>query len=149
MIGFIVLAGGVIFYMLFRNPPYFLSLVNIHTVPLDHIAWGAVGSSLPSFVHAFSFSLITASLIKDSRLGYASVCIFWLTIDCIFELGQKYPPFGQGAGPSFFASIPFLENTGSFFLSGTFDVLDMLSTAAATLVAFYVLQITSERKERV
>jgi len=148
VIGFTVLIFGLVFYILFRDQTYFTQKLNIENVQLPYNAGGVIWNSFPSFVHVFSFSMITASLIKDSKFMYFIVCTIWLIINCIFELSQKYKAFALGITPSWFESIPFLENTKNFFLNGTFDVMDIFSIFAGAITAFYVLTITAKRRSK-
>jgi len=63
-------------------------------------------------------------------------------------LSQKYKAFALGITPSWFESIPFLENTKNFFLNGTFDVMDIFSIFTGTFTAFCVMIITAQRREK-
>jgi hypothetical protein len=148
LIGAGVLIFGLFFYILFRDQTYFMYKFNIGNFQLLHNARGVIWNSFPSFVHVFSFSMITASLIKDSRFRYFVVCTFWLMINCSFEFFQKYKAFALGITPSWFESIPFLGNTKNFILNGTFDLMDIFSIFAGAVAAFCVMVITSQRREK-
>jgi len=49
--------------------------------------------------------------------------------------------------PDLFASIPFLENTGDYFVQGTFSFGDMAAMTIGTIVAYFVLIKTAERSK--
>jgi len=49
--------------------------------------------------------------------------------------------------PDWFASIPFLENTGDYFVRGTFSFGDMAAIIIGTITAYFMLTITSERRK--
>lgn len=149
IIGFAVLIFGLGFYILFRDQTYITHQLSIESIQLPHHAGGVVWDGLPSFVHVFSFSMITASLIKAYKFRYFIVCAIWLIINCLFEFSQKYKVLAIGITPSWFESIPFLENTKNFFINGTFDVMDIFSIFAGTVTAFCLMTITSQRRERV
>lgn len=148
IIGFISLIFGFFYYVLFRNQTYFTHKFNIDCIQLAHNAGGVIWNSFPSFVHAFSFSMITASLIKGSRFRYIVICFFWLMINCFFEFSQKYKAVALGITPSWLDSLPFLDNTKNFITNGIFDVKDIYSIFAGTIMAFYVMAITSQRRNK-
>jgi hypothetical protein len=109
--------------------------------------FGIIGQSLPSFAHVFSFILITAGLIAYQKRGYITICLFWFLIDSAFELGQKFNTFIIEFIPGWFASIPFFENTGNYFVRGTFSFGDMAAITIGTIVAYFVLIKTAERRK--
>jgi hypothetical protein len=49
--------------------------------------------------------------------------------------------------PDWFASIPFFENTGDYFVRGTFSFGDMAAITIGTITAYFLLIITSERRK--
>jgi hypothetical protein len=149
MLGAVVLMVGVIFYLLLRDQTYFLMSLHIPTMSAAIDAHGFIWGSLPTFVHVISFSMLTASLIKYSKINYILVCVFWLMINFAFEIGQKYKVLSQRLVPTSFESIPVFKNTGDFFSSGTFDINDIGSAFVAAVISFYLLQITSERRKDV
>jgi len=79
---------------------------------------------------------------------YFIVCTIWLMINCVFELSQKYKEFAMGITPSWFESVPFLDNTKNFILNGTFDINDIFSLFAGAITAFCVMIITAQRREK-
>ena len=148
IIGFTALIFGIVYYVLFRSDTYFTHKFNIDNIQLVHNTGSVIWNSFPSFVHSFSFSMITVSLIKGSWFRYFVVCTFWLMINCIFEFSQKYKIFALGIIPSWFETIPFLDNMKNFITHGTFDVMDMYSVVIAIVTAFCVMVITSQRRKQ-
>lgn len=146
MTGAVVLMVGVIFYLLFRDRTYFLMSLHIPVVSAGNSVRGFIWGSLPSFVHVISFSMLTASLISYSKINYVLVCAFWLTINFVFEIGQKYKLLSQRLVPTSFESIPVWENTGDFFLNGIFDINDIGAACVAAVISFYLLQSTAKRR---
>jgi hypothetical protein len=146
MLGAFVLMVGVVFYLLFRDRTYFLMSLHIPVMSAGNNARGFIWGSLPTFIHVISFSMLTASLIKYSKINYILVCVFWLTINFAFEIGQKYKVLSQRLVPTSFESIPVLESTGDFFLSGIFDINDIGSAFVAAVISFYLLQSTAKRR---
>ncbi|WP_177418050.1 hypothetical protein [endosymbiont of Lamellibrachia barhami] len=99
----------------------------------------AVCSAVPSFIHIYAFILLTAVVLNPSRAGLILICLGWIAIELFFEFGQ-HPFFAQYLTdriPAWFEDFPFLEVADTYFLTGTFDPLDVLfilfGTAAALL----------------
>ena len=151
-IGLFALAFGSLVYLIDRPPdqtyfvyscPYNVSLHE--TVP---ILFGPIGNSLPTFIHVFAFILITTGLLSPNKRGCLITCACWFTIDCVFELGQRFYSYPLKILPESFASVPFLENTKNYFLYGTFDFIDLAAIFIGTIIAYFVLLSTIEIKER-
>jgi len=151
LIGLTVLLLGTLVYVVDRPPDqtYFVykSVVNIsfhNTLPN---LFGLIGNSLPSFVHVFSFILITAGLLHCQKRGCLIICVCWFLTDVIFELGQKIKALSSAMVPDWFSEILFLENSKNYFLSGTFDLNDLTAIVFGTIIAYFVLSITIKRRE--
>ena len=114
----------------------------------DNPLFGSMGACLPSFVHVAIFILITGVLLKPWRFPIASICLLWFGIDILFELAQHEVIAARIAAilPDWFQDVILLENTAGYFLSGTFDPLDILSIALGSIVAYLVL-LTSRVQE--
>ena len=147
--GATVLFIGILVYLVDRPPDQTLfvdkSPVNISLYQILPNLYGIIGNSLPSFAHVFSFILITAGLIASKKRHFIIICLFWFLIDSVFELGQKFSTIFIKYIPDWFASIPFFENTGDYFVRGTFSFSDMAAITIGTIVAYFVLIKTSER----
>jgi len=148
IIGMLTLSVGAIFYVLARptGQTYFVSKTGLDFSFYDSFPalFILFGNSLPTFIHVFSFILLTASLFYCSRQSYFYICLFWLFVDSIFELGQRYGKIVSEAIPGRFASIPFLENCKNYFLRGSFDLMDIVSIFLGTLSAYLVLLSTTK-----
>lgn len=153
LIGLAVLFVGSLVYLADRPPDqtYFVYKIpfNITLFKTLPNLFGQIGNSLPSFIHVFSFILITASLISCRKKGYLIICISWFLIDCAFELGQKFNSLLQKIIPNWFAGIPFLENTENYFLHGTFDFIDLTAITVGTAIAYFVLLSTNKSERKV
>ena len=151
LIGMTVLFIGILVYLVDRQPDqtYFVykSFVNISLYHILPNLFGIIGNSLPSFAHVFSFILITAALIASKKREFIIICLFWFLINSLFELGQKFSTIFIKFIPDWFASIPFLENTGDYFVRGTFSFGDMAAIIIGTITAYFMLTITSERRK--
>jgi hypothetical protein len=151
LIGLTVLLLGTLVYLIDRSPDqtYFVhkSFVNISLHNTLPNLFGFIGNSLPSFIHAFSFILITAGLLHCQKRGYLIICACWFLTDVIFELGQNFKTFSSTMVPDWFSGILFLENSKNYFLSGTFDFNDLTAIAFGTILAYFALSITIKRRE--
>jgi len=79
------------------------------------------------------------------RKYYPVVCLFWLFIDIVFELGQKFKNLSIRIIPDWFECVPFLENSRNFFLYGNFDIFDLTAVIAGAVTAYLFLLTTRER----
>ena len=151
LIGLSVLLFGTLVYLIDRRPDhtYFVykSFINISLHDTLPNLYGFIGNCLPSFVHVFSFILITAGLLQYQKRGCIIICASWFLIDFIFEFGQKFKTFSSSMVPDWFSRIPFLENSKNYFLSGTFDINDIAAIISGTILAYFALSITIKRRE--
>jgi hypothetical protein len=151
LIGLTVLLLGTLVYLIDRSPDqtYFVhkSFVNISLHSTLPNLFGFIGYSLPSFIHAFSFILITAGLLHCQKRGCLIICACWFLTDVIFELGQKFKLLFSTMVPDWFSGILFLENIKNYFFSGTFDLYDLTAITFGAISAYLVLSITIKRRE--
>ncbi len=150
VIGLFFLLIGTFFYFVDRPPEnvYFVkrlgaSLSRFGTWPT---IFGRFGANLPAFIHALSFSLISAGIIGCKIRGAMGICSGWILIDILFEMGQKYHTIIGRLIPQWFDGILFLENTRSYFRQGTYDINDIIATGIGGGVAFLIIVITMHKK---
>lgn len=145
-LGIFVLLTGTLVYIIDRSPQhtYFIYQTDFNLSLYGSLPgmFGSIGDSLPSFVHAFSFVLITAGLIATHKNTLLPICLFWFVIDLLFEFGQVLIDSANSI-PAWFSRVPFLENTENYFINGTFDWNDVAATAFGTLIAYLVLRATT------
>ena len=150
LIGILVLLIGSLVYLVDRpgEQTYFVykSAVNISLHNTLPNLFGIIGNSLPSFTHVFSFILITAGLIAYQKRGYILICLFWFFVDSAFELGQKFNTLIIEFIPVWLGGIPFFENTGNYFMFGTFSFGDMAAIFIGTIAAYFILMKTTGRR---
>jgi ABC-type xylose transport system permease subunit len=150
IIGVAVLLVGTLVYLIDRPPEqtYFVKTSPIKITLFTTIpnVFGSIGGSLPAFVHVFSFILITAGILSCNRRGYRIICLSWFLLDTAFEVGQHFTAWPSKIIPDWFTGIPFLENTESYFLRGTFDFLDLAAIALGSIIAYRILLRTHERR---
>jgi hypothetical protein len=151
LIGLTVLILGTSIYLTDRplDQTYFLykSSLNISLHNTFPNLFGTIGNNLPSFIHVFSFILITAGIISSKKKGYIIVCAGWFIIDLIFELGQEYSSLVLKNIPDWFSDVPFLENSKTYFFQGTFDVIDLAAVLIGSLTGYLVLIVTMEKRK--
>ena len=149
LIGAVALLLGSLVYLVDRPPEhtYFVYASKINISLFDKVPnlFGAVGHSLPAFLHVFSFILITAALLSPQKSGCFVVCFSWVFIDSFFELSQKYSALTLKIMPNWFSDIPFLENSANYFRNGTFDIFDLAAITLGGIIAYFVLTISRRR----
>jgi len=115
----------------------------------DGASWfGHVGDFLPSFVHAFSFSLFTALLLPRTLGHTAAACGAWALLETLFEVGQHArvaPKLVEALGDTL-SGLPGSEALRRYFQHGSFDPADMAAGIAGALVAFVVVMATMHRR---
>lgn len=149
IIALISLCVGVLVYVLDRQVEsvYFLTeWFSLNNEPI-HL-FGSAGDYLPTFIHAYAFILLTVAVATPSIINAIFACMAWFTIDSLLEVGQ-IDSIAQWIAlhtPDWFSDIPFLENTTDYFLTGTFDVLDLVSIAAGTLAAYLTFKLAEKHQ---
>lgn len=151
LIGLSVLLFGTLIYLTDRPPDHiYFVYKNFGNISLYNVLpslLGYIGHSLPSFIHVFSFILITAGLLQCQKRGCILICAFWFFTDVLFELGQKFKTSSSAMVPDWFSGILFLENSKNYFLSGTFDFNDLTAIVFGTITAYFVLSATMKRRK--
>ena len=150
LIGLAALLVGVMVYLVDRplDGTYFTSKIN-SAISLNYSLpplFGRLGNILPAFVHVFSFALLTTGIFACRKRGCIVACLFWLTVDSGFELGQKFGIWSSSLVPDWFAGIPILENTRNYFAVGTFDLMDLAAIVMGSLAAYFIMVYTLERR---
>lgn len=148
-IGLLALGVGVLVYLVDRpaQQVYFIS----NDISLFQSGWlmfGALGQSLPSFIHVFSFSILTAGIMNcQSSLCSLVICLVWAIINAAFEIGQHADMALMlvNAIPAWLDGLPVLEHSRSFFVYGTFDVFDLLLGVAGASIAYGLITKTMRR----
>lgn len=136
---FALLLGGVV-YIIDRPPEriYFLhETFSLYVHGQHH--FGVIGNSLPTFAHVFALILITAGLLSVRKRNLIYVSVSWFVIDLAFEIGQ-HPVAATRILPiipDWFRQIPLLENVPSYFIHGTFDILDVVSIILGAVAAYF------------
>ena len=136
--------GYALYFVGRSGPPIYAIPENLEQLIVPLPLLSQISGQLPSFFHTFAFILFLVVVLNPSRAGLFLVCLGWMAIELFFEIGQ-HPFFAHYLiewVPAWFADVPFLEATDSYFLTGTFDPVDVLfiffGTAAALLTLYKV-----------
>ena len=148
LIAFSVMCIGVLVYILDRQSEYiyflpaWLSLNNIY----DGV-FGNIGYFLPTFIHVYVFILFTAVVSIPTNRKLIQICVFWFLVDSFFEIGQigLLAELIANHVPAWFSGVPILNNTADYFLTGTFDVLDLASIAMGAITAYLTIMFVRGR----
>ena len=147
LIGGIGLAVGLLVYMTDRDPAHamlFPAAAALGSGPI----FGILGPCLPSFVHPFAFSLLSAALrAPRSGPGYGA-CAAWWAVNAAFEVGQVPRVAALIADGLHCAGIdgPLTRPLTNYLLRGGFDVGDLIAVTLGALAAAAVLRVVHRRE---
>ena len=132
---------GVLVYLTDRPPGHALWMPAIDGLAGRHL-FGVLGGSLPSFVHPFVFSLLTAAVLPAAKAPRYGACAAWCAVNLAFECGQH----ASIRMPLALALHRWLDPIGlgapmaNYFLRGTFDVADLVAAVLGALSAALALR---------
>lgn len=138
----LALACGMLVYMTDRNAARVLLLPNMAALDAGPL-FGALGQWLPSFVHPFAFSLLSAAARPRSAAPAYGVCAAWWAVNIVFEVGQHeligahIAEFLQRA----LGRTGLARTLANYFLHGTFDAGDIMAATAGALAAALVIYL--------
>ncbi len=143
----LALLAGLLLYLLTREPATvtLFRLIPLPTWPGEHPYCWLCGV-MPSLLHVYAFILLSALVLQpQSRKQVIALCLFWGGIESLFELGQldAVAVLLQHTLPSDIESNALLSVTQDYFLSGTFDPLDLVFVGLGTLAAYRSLTRTA------
>ncbi|MDY6825466.1 MAG: hypothetical protein SWH68_16965 [Thermodesulfobacteriota bacterium] len=154
LLGLLLLLAGVGFYLLDRPPASvyfifkyvpFLSAYDQGGGLFQHRVFG----SLPMFFHVCAFSLFTAGCFRPGVLPAAVSCLFWLSVNMVFEVFQKYDQAAIALIPSWFETYPWLESFRSYFEHGSFDPNDLWFAVLGAISGFLILLRLLARQKKI
>ena len=112
--------------------------------------FGAVGGWLPSLVHPFAFSLITAALRAPGAPPAYAACAAWGLVNVAFELGQ-HPRVGPALAArleSAFGPSGVAGALADYFSHGRFDSADLAAAVAGAAAAAVWLRAAPHGEDR-
>ena len=134
------LALGTAVYFTDRRPADAMLLAAFKGM-IDGGAFGTVAQWLPSFVHPFAFSLLTAAVLRPTVILRYGACAFWCAINLGFEVGQLaafksrwVEALQSGAGDWLIT-----RSALNYLFRGTFDPGDVCAVVLGALSAALVL----------
>ena len=148
-IGSLFLSLGLAVYLFSRPAWQFLLLPDflfVQWLPIN--AMGQFGDSLPSFLHVFGFSVLSAGIIAMNKKAYLLICSLWALINISFEILQS-DFFLQLNQLTFFtatfgdSALFWLQNYSS---NAVFDYYDILAILLGAISAYWVLKQTQQRE---
>jgi hypothetical protein len=149
LIGIVVILLGAILYATDRPPwqiPWLPDHFNLYHLTPQY--FGRIGNSLPSFLHQFGFSLLTAGIIAQRGSSYRTICGLWAATNVSFELFQANNIIKMTSQIS-----SHLENSNRIFTylqtyssTAVFDFFDILAIICGAICAYYVLLLTQESR---
>jgi hypothetical protein len=115
--------------------------------------FGVIAQWLPSFIHPFAFSLLSAAAMRppaaSARAPY-SICAIWWAVNLAFELGQ-HPRFSALIAEALQVGLGQNVLTAAmsrYFLRGRFDWGDVTALSAGALAAAAVLWLLQASEDR-
>jgi hypothetical protein len=136
------LGFGVLIYLTDRSATHALLIPAVGQLASVQIA-GAAGQWLPSFLHVFAFSLLTASVLPLGGVGTFRACLTWWSIVCAFEFAQL-PIVAALVAEEINSTLgvnQLSRGLAACFLHGTFDVADLLAATAGAFAAAAVIAL--------
>jgi hypothetical protein len=106
--------------------------------------FGSAGAWLPSFVHPFAFSLLTAAALPDRASWRYGACLGWFLVNAAFEFGQL-PQLATRLADvihAVFGSAAVGQRLTWYFMHGRFDNDDLAAAAVGALCAALVLRLS-------
>jgi len=144
-LGGLLLSIGFCVYLADRDPGHAMLLP-----PWPRLGGGALfgvlGQWLPSFVHPFAFSLLTAAALAPRPKPRYGACAAWCAVNAAFEFGQLTQIAAWIDAVLHTSHLPpaLTRPLADYFLRGRFDVGDLAALALGSLAAAAVLQLLKE-----
>jgi hypothetical protein len=148
LIASLALALGIAVYLTDRDASRAMLMPGIAAFAGGN-AFGALGQWLPSFVHPFAFSLLTAAALAPRSTPRYGACIAWGAINVGFEVGQ-HPLVSARLSEVLLGQLhglPLVEPLARYFVRGTFDWGDIAAALLGPFIAGAVLHVTHRGRE--
>lgn len=134
LIGLLNLVLGAMIYFFHRPPTLLCTAIGI--IPLyTHTFLGQLEDVMPSFLHTFSFTLLTVGLGKLEVIGIRVTILFWFFTNIFFEIIQWDPIAIMIINETQFSSL------SNFVQSGTFDFFDIIAITLGSLTSFLLFTL--------
>lgn len=110
--------------------------------------FGCMDKNLASFLHTFSFTMITGAFIAESGTGCLISALMWCTINVLFEVGQYFDTIVIKFVPSWFEKYLFLKTVDDYFIAGVFDFWDIAAVLTGAVTGYLVLIYTIHKENK-
>ncbi|MCW9013687.1 MAG: hypothetical protein OQL06_07875 [Gammaproteobacteria bacterium] len=100
--------------------------------------------SIPSFLHIYAFILLSTAVISANIITLRLICIFWLVVELLFEIGQQ-----PSMTDSIIDILPdwFNHAIANYFIYGHFDMLDVSALILGVIAAYFTVVISLTRQQ--
>jgi len=151
VIGILILTIGLLLYLIDRQPEtvFFINAFGLTSFynPDNSRIFGGYHNNLPSFLHTCSLSLIHVAFISsNNRLKLLSICISWVFVNIMFEVGQLITPPLLINTPISFYKYTFMSPIIDYFKYGVFDYFDVLFSIFGGLTAYFIILTTYKKR---
>ncbi|MBF0302804.1 MAG: hypothetical protein HQK73_07170, partial [Desulfamplus sp.] len=85
----------------------------------------SLDKSMASFLHTFSFTMITGAFIGESKRGCLAAAMIWAVVNVLFEIGQYFDTIAVKLVPDWFEQYELLKTVDDYFIAGCFDFWDI------------------------
>jgi hypothetical protein len=147
VLGFVALLFGILIYAAFRpawQAVWITEIISLHWRKFQ--LFTEIGNSLPSFLHVFGFSVLTAGIIDQKRWTSMIVCGFWLLLNLLFEVMQSDAAYSWLNDLSLrtVEFNPFLHGLKNYSLHAVYDLKDIVALISGAIFAYIVLMKTNK-----
>jgi hypothetical protein len=143
----VALLAGTCVYLLDRDWTTALFLSPIAGFQTErHAVFGALGETLPSFLHAYAFALLIAAALWPWPRTRAWACIGWFAIAAALECMQAPGIAGFLSDRQYFpGDFSVFNALSGYAAQGKFDLRDLWATAFGCLTAYVTMIIIRRR----
>lgn len=102
--------------------------------------------NLPSFLHIFGFSLLTAGVVSQKKWTFLIICGSWLFVNLLFEFLQTNATYNwlHDISINHENLNPILHWFQSYSLHGIFDPKDILALFSGAMLAYVFMVKTNK-----
>lgn len=142
----LALSIGLLVYLLDRPAGHAALIPAAWAAARGGASFGAAAAWLPSFLHVFAFSLLTAATLPHSPAAAAGSCVLWWGIGLGFEVLQ-HPAIARPFAAAL-DGLPGFRTLARFALQGRFDPADIAALSAGACAAAALLFLFMPREVR-
>lgn len=148
-IGSSIVLLGLFMYLLFRpqwQVPILPNYLFFHWPLTTSI--GSYFHNVPSFLHVFGFSVLSAGIIANRSKAYMAICAAWACVNIVFEILQS-DYFSNLNELSIFSTIKsnkvllWIQN---YSTNAVFDYYDIVAILLGALSGYWVLKQTQQKE---